>query len=371
MRDGVLRDLSVRRALRHEILLTPPPLAVNRAPRLRNQHSTGQCWLYAGVGLLETFICTEDSGRYVDVIHLYKQFLFMLVQWVSEQLADPALDERTRQHLLDHGISDGASWATFRSIASQPLHLRTFPRRRREWPRAAQDSRELMRVLRSQVRCGVPIPHMHRTIEEFLPDALGDVAMHDASDLLGGYFQIVNAPHLRPNAWYSSYMDPSGTDASYNTTTDVVMDACKAMLRAGRAVWVSVCIDHEFDWERLHAGRIQPHAALVATAHETRVQRIAVRDLRPDHAMLLVGYKDGLWRLHNSWGKRPDEPHALNPIEGDDDGDDDCHDVLATDEWVAMHLFHAVVHADVVTKPAGSHDPVLLPLWDVLSTVAE
>ena len=67
--------------------------------------------------------------------------------------------------------------------------------------------------------------------------------------------------------------------------------------------------------------------------------------------MLLVGYETGRWRFHNSWGKRPNEPHSQESIVGDDR--EECHDVVATDEWFETHVFHAVVHSDVVPMPDG------------------
>lgn len=81
--------------------------STTRSPRLRDQHSTGQCWLHAGVGLLET-VSEELTTRYPDVVYMYKQSLIRLVEWVHERLADKTLDERTRHILLEKGIDDDA-----------------------------------------------------------------------------------------------------------------------------------------------------------------------------------------------------------------------------------------------------------------------
>ena len=84
--------------------------------------------------------------------------------------------------------------------------------------------------------------------------------------------------------------------------------------------------------------------------------------------MLVVGYADRVWRIHNSWGPRPVETYAETAIEDDDDDKGD--DVRATDEWFRMHVFHAVVHDAVVVRPP-KRTTHTLPPWDILSTVAQ
>ena len=85
--------------------------------------------------------------------------------------------------------------------------------------------------------------------------------------------------------------------------------------------------------------------------------------------MLLVGRDGGRWRLHNSWGRlsKGEEPRTSSVVDGDDD---ECDDVVATDEWFRTHVFHAVVHTDLVKLPHGSEVSTRLPPWDVLSTVS-
>ena len=87
--------------------------------------------------------------------------------------------------------------------------------------------------------------------------------------------------------------------------------------------------------------------------------------------MLIVGHKDGMWRIHNSWGKPNTHKYTrASVVEGGDGEEGEVHDILATDDWMRMHLFHAVVHMDVVRRPDPG--PVQrLPHWDVLSTVAK
>ena len=184
----------------------------------------------------------------------YKQYLYLLVEWVAQRLWNRR-STNARQLLLDGAVDDGASWATFRWIVTQPGCLRSFPQRRREWPRAAQTSSDMLQLLRMQIRRGATPTQLKHTVDMFLPDAVGDVTVHDGvSGVLHGYFQIVNAPHLKLGRWYSSYYDPTGTDVSYNVAIGHVVHACRCMLSTGRAVWVSVCIDTEFDWDRLQAG---------------------------------------------------------------------------------------------------------------------
>lgn len=364
-----LRDLPMARVMHHEMFDVLPPISVQRPPRLRDQHATGQCWLYSGVAFLETVVESVGTDRYIDVVFLYKQFLVTLVTWVSERLSDPSLDERTRQILLDTGIDDGGSWNTFLWIATQPGNLRTFPRRRREWPIASQNSNDLRDLLRAHVRNGVSVEDMTRTIHSFLPDVTGDVRIHDdVAQATSDYFQLVNASHLKPNRWYANYFDPTGTDAACNVSMKDLMHACRVMLQQGRAVWITACINYDFDWARLQAHHDATPPSWTNIPPRTRTQRIAVRDLRPDHAMLLIGCENGRWRIRNSWGERFDERYAEKAIFDDDD---DSHDIVATDEWFAMNVFHAVVHTQVVKKPSG-HDspPEVLPPWDILSTVA-
>lgn len=361
-----LRDLPLLRVLYDETLRPVVPHAASRPPRLRDQHSTGQCWLHAGVGLLETASDALET-RYPDVVCLYKQSLVRLVQWVHERLADASLDDRTRQHLLDRGIDDGATWGTFAWIVT--THgVRTLPRPRRDWPHAAQNSRDLLSLLRSQLRCGASVDDMTRTIERCLPDAQGDVRTETLD--LSNYFEIMNAPHLPLNRWYATFFDLSeGDDVAYNVSMDDLVSACRKMLESKRVVWASFCIDHEFDWDRLQAGGDPRNDVVPLPPARDRARRVERRDLTPDHAMLVVGYADGVWRIHNSWGKPARQTYTRASVV--DDEDDASSDVLATDEWFRTHLFHAVVHTDVVRKPEQDDPPHRLPSWDVLSTVAK
>ena len=64
-----------------------------------------------------------------------------------------------------------------------------------------------------------------------------------------------------------------------------------------------------------------------------------------------------------------DEKHGHTDLIGGFD-DDECDDVVATDEWFRTHVFHAVVHTDLVKLPHGSEVSTRLPPWDVLSTVS-
>ena len=361
-----LRDLPISRVLYDEVFHPTVPHAVQHPPRLRDQHSTGQCWLHAGVGLLET-VSEGLTTRYPDVVHLYKRSLIRMVEWVHERLGDHGLDERTRHILLEKGIDDGATWGTFSWIAST-YGVKTLPRPRRDWPYSAQNSHDLLSILRSQMRCGASVEHMTRTIEQCLPDANGpDVRIQTIN--LSSYFQIMNAPHHPLNEYYATYFDISGTDRAYNVSMDDLLSACKTMLESKRAVWATFCINHELDWQRLQAGGTRRTDILPPIPERDRKTRILQRDLRPDHAMLIVGYEKGIWRIHNSWGRPEKHAYTQASIVGGDDDDDERTDIHATNEWMRVHLFHAVVHEDVVIRPA-LNAVNKLSSWDALSTVA-
>lgn len=365
MSEVALRDLPILRVLYDEVFHETVPHVAEHPPRLRDQHSTGQCWLHAGVGLLET-VSEELTNRYPDVVYMYKQSLIRLVEWVHERLADKGLDERTRHLLLEKGVDDGATWGTFSWIVST-YGVRTLPRPRRDWPYSAQNTSDLLSILRSQMRCGASVEDMTRTIERCLPDAGGPDVRTETMDL-SSYFQIMNAPHLPLNEHYATFYDISGTDRAYNVSMDDLVSACQKMLESKRVVWATFCINHELDWDRLQAGGTRRDDILPPVPDRNRRERVLQRDLTPDHAMLIVGCENGTWRIHNSWGKPKEHNYTYASVVNGND-EEERTDIYATDEWVRTHLFHAVVHTDVVRRP--EEGPIKrLPPWDVFSTVA-
>jgi len=353
-------QLPLKRVVYTEQLLTPVPLAVSTKPRLRDQHSTGQCWMYAGVALLETL----GVGGYIDMTNLYKRYLLKKTKWLVDCLKRP-LDERTRQMVLDGGVDDGGSWSTLLDLFSEGVKI--VPRPRHECPHAAHKSNQLLELLRTQLRCGAPLRDMHHNIEVCLPDAQGDVKEKTVDKLFKTSIQLMNAPHVPMHEWCRSYYD-IGDVSSYNVSMDVLMKSCRTMLSKGYGIWATFALGHDFDWTRLQAGGYRHDDVLRPAPHHTRDERILSRDLKPDHAMLIVGCKHKVWRIHNSWGERSklDTLHKSVLEESND------HGILATEEWMRTNLFHAVVRNDCIagTIPRPPKAPRVLPVWDILSTVA-
>lgn len=357
-----LRDLPFARALFSEVIHKPVPhvLEEEDRPRVRDQHETGQCWLYAGVALLESLDRDTFRGRYPDMVCLYKQFLMHQVQLVRLKIDDPSLDERTLASYLDTGLDDGGSWEAFAWLV-RTHGVRTLPRARRDLPHAFLDSKDLVSFLRSHLRRGSAVADMHLIVERFLPDAKGDVQNHTFD--LSSHFQIVNAPHHPLNRTLRNDFD---NGLSYNVSMDDALESCRNMLSARRPVWASFNIDHEFDWDRLQAGgRLDTTLAPSAPAR-TRLQRVQRRDLRPNHAMLIVGHAGGLWRMHNSWGYPELHKHTEASLVDESDKDTSS-DVLATDEWMSMNLFDVVVEERVVRRPTDDGQPAIrITVWDPL-----
>ena len=393
-----LRDVPLRRVLFANDVNRHVGAVVKKLTK-RDQQSTGLCWMYAGLAYIEAEHFSKDDGDekdkeksdvpdvntlfHPDFGYLYKRNLKRLVRVVRKRLEDPLLDERTRYHLLEEGIEDGGLWGMFTSLIDEegvPLlrHEKT------EWPRSVQKSSQLTRYLSAQLRNGATMDEMDATIDRCIgPDSTHEHVRvwRPERSLKQDTWQILNAPDRECDKWYSSpYSNDPGVlaqDPALNVDIDVFVKSCKKMLAAKKTLWASFAVDLWFDRSRQAAGGAQSHV-VPPVPFKSKAERMRNRDMKPNHAMLIVGVAESeehgtRWRIHNSWGKRSKEKYAQeHAVAGEMHGKDHTN-VVVTDEWFRMHVFHAVLHCDVIPRPEAPmllEDVRVLPIWDVLSSVA-
>ena len=200
------------------------------------------------------------------------------------------------------------------------------------------------------------------------------------------FCQLLHAPDREKKRWITTpWIDAKAIvlDAAWCEDMDAILKAVRATLAAGVPVWASFCVDLSFDRERQTAGGT-PTAVLPALSARSKRDRMKRRDLTPNHAMLITHTFAGSkhaedpfaetpthWRILNSWGKR--DPKMTS----DADHSHKHHDIVATDEWLREHMFHAVVSRaacaarGISLPPIPKKDEVHVLEWnDVLTTVA-
>lgn len=338
---------------------------------LMDQRSTGLCWLFCGMALMQARYRAEFPEEsthpfYPDIVHLYRLHLKGRVRVFFKLLA-AAQDEDAKRGILEAPLDDGGSFGMLRHLVAQHgVPLLAEPR---SLPYSAIKSGPMMQYLRHMLRradasASATVNDADRVIDRCLGTLCGSATTWRPAL---AYEVIVHAPD-RPPGWLSGFWsnDPLTLvqdPALATQKVEDVLDACQRELDARRPVWATFCVGLDFDHANGYAGAAAS-GVLPPLRSADKAARMRLRDMAPNHAMLIVGRAtDGAhWFLHNSWGKRG----AAARVHTADDRRAEL--VVVTDEWFRANIFH-VAH---LPAAASSSTPVLRVLsWhDVLSTVA-
>lgn len=404
-----LRDVPLIRALFDVPSSSRKVKAVVDLP-VYDQQRTGACWMYAGMAYVAAMMIRQADARkreeedadvedvegdgekrpttppHFDMCQLYRGHLHLLVdacvdRYQSARREGHPEGEGWLRHWADEGVSDGGTWGMFcRLVDGDGIPTMKFATD--EWPYSSQHSSDMLSYLSAQMRSEVTKEDMWDVVDR----CLGPAARHHDSPsiriqpgLAESTIQLLNAPNKEYGKWYSSpYTNDASfltQDPAYNVHVDDLIRACRNAIRRGECVWASFALDLDFDRSRNAAGAA-PSNVLPPVHRGTKAERMERRDIRPVHAMLIVGWADDppRWRIHNSWGKRRTNKAYDDEFSNADKGRE-YHDVLATDEWLRMNMFHAVMSKDacheVLTFSSTSalEDVIVLPHHDILSTV--
>lgn len=401
----VLRDIPLRRAL-YDIPHIPRNVPrVRRIPQL-DQQGAGTCWMFAGMGFVSamlstsevTPLCGEGGGAsseppragagdsrphiFIDMAQLYRSHMHCLIR-ASVSRYRSAL-ERTHpeegwlRYWADQGIADGGTWGMFCHVAdTEGIPLMKYATD--EWPYHAQQPNQMLAYMSAQMRRGATVDEMLDVVDRCLgpsPRHADENRLTFKPKLADRTVQLLHAPDRACYVWYSS---PHTNDASspaqdpaYNVSIEEFVAVCKSALRRSECIWASFAVDLTFDRARRFAGG--PQSAVVpACPRSDKRERMRHRDVRPEHAMVVVGFDETppRWRIVNSWGKRSRNKWYDQEFSAQDKGDE-YHDVIVTDEWFRDNVFHAVVSKQacqecVRVKPLG--DVRVLAHHDILATV--
>jgi len=422
---AALRDVSLRRALYagHGIDRRVPRRN-GKALTQRDQRSTGLCWLYAAMTCWESehdSTANDDDddddeeakatglrsvGFHPDMVALYRRHLKGLVRAVSTQMEDDmrgahALSTHTHaarcagtphgapcRALFEDAVYEGGTWAmAMRLVRDGGVPL--LASEASELPRSAVKAKQMHAHLSALARAGASVEDMDAVVDRCLgPERTPRCVWHPPSSRAPP-FVLMHAPDREAHRWYATPssndpLNPMYTDVHYTETLAEVRRACLAMLQAGRVVYASFAIDLSFDRAHFVAGGAPLTELLPVAPRLDKAERMRRRDLRPSHAMVIVGVDDYAqptrWRIHNSWGKpaKPGDTQGVprgqaaatvgGPAHKRDHGD-----LIATDAWLADHLFGVVVHTDVgipsPAPPTPDRPILLLARDDVLSVL--
>jgi len=397
-------------ALNRDVVAAMDPLVSDQLDGwpVTAQGKSGRCWLFAGLNLLKAGVVSSLNLDSFEFSQNYLHFWDKLekANWFFTsmiELADQSLDDRTVAQLLRDPIGDGGQWDMFVALVEKyglvPKYampetessantkamnttLETLLRRGARDVRAAGDAAESVRhTLMTEVYRVLAI-HLGTPPDRFVWQfrdkdkqftRVGEVTPRDfARDVLKVDLSHVVCAVNDPRHPYGAAMTVDhlgnvvgGRPIRYlNVPADLLEAMVVKGITGGHPVWFGCDVAPQFDrklglWDQ----RLLDFEALYGVdLTMTKAERMELGAEAMNHAMLFTGVDlvDGRvrrLRVENSWGGEV--------------GDKGFMTMNAS--WFAEHVFEvAVPLADLpeeLQRAAGA-DPLVLPLWDPMGTLA-
>lgn len=372
-----------------------------------NQKRSGRCWIFAGLNSLRGPVMAETGIEDLEFSQAYVHYWDKLEKanhflCAMAELADRPLDDRTVEHLLTMPIDDGGQWNMFVALVEKygvvPKYAmpETFSSSCTE-----SMNRDLETVLRRaalRVRAGIEgaredaLADVHRILEIHLgtpPERFvwqyrtKEGRFHRGGEMtplqfaerylprdLGEYVCVVNDPRNDYGKLYTvEYLGNvvGGAPVTYlNAPMDVLRDAARDTIVAGRAVWFGCDTEVQCDadlgyWdEHLHDYE-GVYGVDMGMSKRTRLE--AAESLMT-HAMVLVGadvaddaHTVNRWRVENSWGTDTADRGFWT----------------MNDNWFGEYVFEIAVHPRALPqeyRDALGGDVTVLPAWDPMGALA-
>ncbi|KAJ4145812.1 hypothetical protein LMH87_004645 [Akanthomyces muscarius] len=385
-----------------------------------HQKASGRCWLFAATNVLRVPIMRRF---HLESFELSQQYLYYYdkletANHVLEQVIDTSdrdIDDRLVQRLLLDPVEDGGQWDMFCNLVEkygvvpQCLYPDTW---------SAQNARLMRTVLATKIReFALVLRALAKTGDADAVDAKKTEQMGQIQDILT---TLLGAPPRADEEFVWQFADKDkkmgehrstplafaeqftgrGSECDLQSLTSVVHDprnpvntrltidrlgnvvggrsatyinvdmaalktACVEMLKAGRPVFFG-CDFGKFR----HRGEgvmdlaVFDYAAGLGTTllEQSKADRLRAGESLMTHAMVLTGVhveagRPVRWRVQNSHGTEHGDKGYL----------------VMTDAWADEFLYQAVVDAEFLgedVRKALESEPVVLPLWDPLGSLA-
>ncbi len=381
------------------------------------QKKSGRCWLFSSLNLLRSttrkvlgvkdFEFSQNYVLFYDKLERANWFLSDVIATACEPL-----DGRLVQFLLADVLGDGGQWDMAVSLyakhglvpkeampeteASSNTH-RMNTRLQVLLRRAALELRALVEKGASEAEIAAKKDEVVAAVHRILVISLGEPPASfdwEWRDDEGGFHRD---GALTPREFYDRYVgvdlsayvclvdDPrpehpkgaaltvehlgnvvGGREIRYvNAEREAIKKLASASIAAGEPVWFGADVLQQSDRDSgLLVEGLHDYSGLFGVdLSTTKEQRLRTGESAMNHAMLFTGVdlaEDGStrrWRVENSWGEEPGDKGFFT----------------MDDAWFDEYVFEVVVRADALPeelRPALTADPIRLPAWDPMGTLA-
>ncbi|QWW20346.1 C1 family peptidase [Schaalia sp. 19OD2882] len=385
--------------------------------KVTSQKKSGRCWLFSSLNLLrdtararlgiKDFEFSQNHAMFWDKFERANWFLTDIIA-----TADQPLDGRLLQFLLADVLGDGGQWDMAVSVY---LKHGVVPKQAMPETACSGNTDDMNPILRTLLRRSA------LELRELAAAGAGAETLAAAKDdVLAKVWRILviclgepptsiewtwrddegefhRGGTLTPTQFYDTYVGidltqyvclvddprpehPKGRALSVdnlgnvvggrriryvNTDIDVIKRLAAATIVAGEPVWFGADVTPQSDRDSgLLVSGLYDHTGLFGLDLSTsKLQRVLTGESAMNHAMLFTGVdlddagSPRRWRVENSWGEEP--------------GDKGFYTM--DDQWFTDYVFEVVVHVDRLPedlRPALSEEPIHLPAWDPMGTLA-
>ncbi|KAJ6789031.1 hypothetical protein PWT90_07830 [Aphanocladium album] len=397
-------------------------LIPNEGSPVTNQKASGRCWLFAATNVLRVPIMNHFNVESFELSQKYLYYFDKLegANYILEQIIDTSdrdIDDRLVQRLLLDPTEDGGQWDMFYNLVEkygvvpQSLYPDTWSAQNARLMRImlATKIREFALILRALAKTGdadavsAKKNEQMVQIQDILTTLLGAPPRADAEFVwqftdkdkklrehrstplafakqftgegsecdMQSLTSIVHDPRNEPNTRLT--IDRLGNVVGGRSATYINVDmrtlkaACVDMIKAGKPIFFG-CDFGKFrhrDRGIMDLAVFDYEAGFGTTLLEqSKADRLRSGESLMTHAMILTGVhldaqtgRPVRWKVQNSHGTERGDKGYL----------------VMTDAWADEFMYQAVVDAKFLAddvKAASTKEPVVLPLWDPLGSLA-
>lgn len=407
-------------AIRRDVITSTPHSFSHRIDDwpVTNQKRSGRCWMFAGLNLfrvgamkkmnLGDFEFSQNYTLFWDKIERSNYFLEAIIE-----TADRSVDDRTVRFLLAHPIEDGGQWQMFVNVVRKHgVAPKTAMPETESSSNTFRMNAVLLSILREGAKTlrdlkgqGAPVEALRTSKQEILKTVYRVLCIHLGTPPAEFDWQWTDRDRcfrregrMTPQEFAEEYVtapiddyvclvhDPRESSPSGRTYTvqylnntvggpivkylNVDLDTLK------RAAMHSIVEHCEPVWMGCDVGKMMRRDLGVWDANLydyegvydvrfglSKADRLVYHQTQMTHAMLFTGVDavDGWprrWRVENSWG------------------DQDAQKGFFTmnDSWFDEHVFEIVTRKSWLPeslRQAYEQDPIVLPPWDPMGSLAE
>ncbi|MDG2423774.1 MAG: C1 family peptidase [Phycisphaerales bacterium] len=385
--------------------------------KVTNQKQSGRCWMFAALNLFRAGAMKMMNLKNFEFSQNYTLFWdkFERSNWFLEAIIETAerdIDDRTVGFLLDRPVDDGGQWNMFVNIVQKHglVPKAVMPESKSSSGTARMNSvlvwylRGFARQLREKLSDGASIESARSMKDEQLAVIWRILCMHLGTPPTEFNWQWNDKDRefhrdgmMTPQAFAKKYVtidldkyvclvnDPRPTSPTGRTFTveylgnivggdpvkylnvdmDVIKSTSASVLQDGEPVWFGCDVGKMFkrdigiwdtdlyDYEGLFGSPL----AL------SKSDRLLYHQSLMTHAMLFTGVdiRDKCvqrWRVENSWGEDRVGRKGFQ---------------VMNDNWFDEYVLEIAAHQDRLSadlKSAAAEDPIVLPAWDPMGSLA-